>query len=129
MTRATYDSAGEADLCYLTTTGRKSGLAREIEIWFANSDDGRTHYLMSGARYESDWVKNLQKQPHAELRIATRDSKMLSVIARILEHGDEEALGRSRVVGKYVARDQLSKNDDCDDWNQSALVVALDEID
>ena len=127
MTRATRDSSGEADYCYLTTTGRKTGLPREIEIWFADSNDGRSHYLMSGGRYQSDWLKNLQAQPLATLRIATRESTAFSVVARILEHGDEEALARSLIVGKYIARDQLIENDDSDDWNQSALVVALDE--
>ena len=41
----------DLDFCYLTTVGRKSGLARTIEIWFGRERD--TVYLLSGGGDEA----------------------------------------------------------------------------
>jgi deazaflavin-dependent oxidoreductase (nitroreductase family) len=52
---------------YLTTRGRKSGLPREIEIWFTYRD-GRFYLI---AEYPtSNWLQNLQRDPQARIRIA-----------------------------------------------------------
>lgn len=51
----------DADYCYLTTTGRVSGKAHTIEIWFALHD--KTLYLLSGGRETSDWIKNSLHTP------------------------------------------------------------------
>ncbi len=57
---------------YLTTTGRTSGLPREIEIWYVEHD-GR-FYIVSERREESGWVKNLRKDPHARFSVGTREA-------------------------------------------------------
>jgi hypothetical protein len=41
-------------VCYLTTTGRRTGRPHRIEIWFIE-DDGAV-YLFSGGGEASDWV-------------------------------------------------------------------------
>jgi deazaflavin-dependent oxidoreductase (nitroreductase family) len=52
---------------YLTTRGRKSGLPREIEIWFTYRD-GRFYLI---AEYPtSNWVRNLHADPKAQIRVA-----------------------------------------------------------
>jgi deazaflavin-dependent oxidoreductase (nitroreductase family) len=52
---------------YLTTRGRKSGLPREIEIWFTYRE-GRFYLI---AEYPtSSWVQNLRADPHAKVRVA-----------------------------------------------------------
>lgn len=52
---------------YLTTRGRKTGLPREIEIWFTHRD-GRFFVI---AEYPtSNWVQNLRTDPQARVRIA-----------------------------------------------------------
>jgi len=52
---------------YLTTRGRKSGLPREIEIWFTYR--ARRFYLI--AEYPaSSWVQNLGAEPKAQVRVA-----------------------------------------------------------
>ena len=53
------DELNKEQFCYLTTTGRVSGLPREIEIWFGIS--GSTLYMLSGGREQSDWVKNIKR--------------------------------------------------------------------
>jgi len=51
----------KTEFLYLTTTGRKSGLPREIEIWFVAYDD--CYYLCSEGRERADWVQNIQCNP------------------------------------------------------------------
>jgi deazaflavin-dependent oxidoreductase (nitroreductase family) len=87
--------------CYLTTTGRKSGLPREIEIWFAAVGD--TIYLMNGGGErpagESDWVRNLRADPRARVRIA---GTVYRGQARVVEFdSDEHDRARDLLVAKY----------------------------
>ena len=46
LTSGRTDDLGALDYCYLTTVGRVSGDAHEIEIWFALNDG--ILYLLSG---------------------------------------------------------------------------------
>src|SRR4051794_17583538 len=64
---------------YLTTTGRTSGVPREIEIWFVEHE-GR-HYLVSERREESNWVKNLRQDPRVRFSVGTRDARGAEVPA------------------------------------------------
>jgi deazaflavin-dependent oxidoreductase (nitroreductase family) len=57
---------------YLTTIGRKTGLPRQIEIWFVEHQ-GR-YYMVSEAREQSKWVKNLLQAPRVHFSIGTRDA-------------------------------------------------------
>ena len=49
------------EFLYLTTTGRRTGQAREIEIWFVEHDD--LYYLCAQNRERADWVRNIQANP------------------------------------------------------------------
>jgi hypothetical protein len=49
--------ANEPQYLYLTTTGRKTGVPREIEIWFIHLDS--RYYLISEKRERSNWVQNI----------------------------------------------------------------------
>jgi len=52
---------------YLTTRGRRSGLPREIEIWFTHRE-GRFYVI---AEYPtSNWLQNLRANPKAQVRVA-----------------------------------------------------------
>src|SRR6266480_2441781 len=73
------------DFAYLTTTGRRSGRAHTVEIWFAFRD-GRV-YLLSGGGDRADWVRNLRKDPTVRVRIGTRST---SAKARVLRTGTPE---------------------------------------
>ena len=52
---------------YLTTTGRRSGQPREIEIWFT-ARAGR-YYVISEHREEASWVRNLTAEPRVHVRV------------------------------------------------------------
>ena len=108
---------GDLDFGYLTTTGRISGRAHEVEIWFAMHD--RSVYLLSGGRDRSDWVQNLIVAPDVVFRIGdvTR-----STTARVVDVGtDEDALARRLLVQKYTTRDP----DDLGEWGRTALPIAI----
>ena len=71
-------SAEEAYL-YLTTTGRRSGQPREIEIWFTRRD-GRD-YVLAEHGERARWVLNLRADPRVRWRV-----------------GDAAFTGQARVV-------------------------------
>jgi deazaflavin-dependent oxidoreductase (nitroreductase family) len=74
---------------YLTTRGRRSGLPREIEIWFTHRD-GRFYLI---AEYPaSHWLQNLQAHPEAQVRVA---SEKFTSRARIVSAETESELHRA----------------------------------
>ena len=52
---------------YLTTRGRRSGLSREIEIWFTRRDD---RFYVIAEYPTSNWVRNLQAHSEVSIRVA-----------------------------------------------------------
>jgi deazaflavin-dependent oxidoreductase (nitroreductase family) len=110
-------SLAEADYCYLTTTGRRSGEPRTIEIWFALQ--GGTLYMLSGGRDGSRWVKNLLVRPEVDVRL---DGQHFAGRARVVEDADEDALARRLLVEKYQPR----YGGDLTNWGRSALPIAID---
>ena len=70
---------------YLTTTGRVSGLPREIEIWFVIHDDD--HFIVSEKRDQAHWLKNIRKDPRVHFSIGTRANRE-AVRARTAGHAD-----------------------------------------
>ena len=55
---------------YLTTTGRKTGLPREIEIWFIVHDG--SFYVFAEGFHKARWVKNIIRNPRVRVRVADR---------------------------------------------------------
>ena len=103
--------------CYLTTTGRVSGHPHEIEIWFGANDS--TLYLLSGSA-ESDWVKNLIKNPVVTVRITKHTFKGT---ARLVTEKEEDMLARYLVAEKYQEWEQERTPSQ---WAQTALPIAID---
>mgnify|MGYP001264640407 CR=1 FL=1 len=106
------------DYCYLTTTGRRTGLPREIEIWFGG--DGGTLYLLSGGGDRAHWVRNILADPRVMVRVGEHT---FAARGRVVEPGSEEdSLARDLLVAKYRPR----YSGDLADWRRRALPVALD---
>jgi deazaflavin-dependent oxidoreductase (nitroreductase family) len=55
---------------YLTTTGRRTGLPREIEIWFV-ATEGR-FYVFAERFGRAQWVKNIGHDAHVRVRVGSR---------------------------------------------------------
>ena len=106
------------DYCYLTTTGRKSGLPREIEIWFGIN--GNSLYLLSGGGNQSQWVKNLLANPNVTVRIAKHN---FNGIARNVSEEKEETTARHMLAGKYQG---WKEGKPLSDWGRTALVVGIE---
>ncbi len=102
--------------CYLTTTGRVSGLPREIEIWFGAQ--GSTVYMLSGGREKSNWVQNIKKTPAVTMRIV---QTTFSGTGRVVTDKKEDRLARKLLLGKYA-----TAADDLAGWGRDALPIAID---
>ena len=95
----------EPDVLYLTTTGRRTGLAREIEIWFTRHDD--RYYLVAETGLRAQWVRNLRADPKVHWRVGGRT---YSGRARVVVPAREAilaALVRTRSEAKYGWGDGL----------------------
>ena len=103
---------------YLTTSGRRSGRPHTVEIWFALEDG--TIYLLSGGGERSDWVRNLQTEPRASIRVGEEER---GASARLVETSAEEQRVRRMLAAKYQGwREGLPLSG----WARTALPVALD---
>ena len=95
----------EPKLLYLTTTGRRTGLPREIEIWFTRRDT--RYYLVAETGERAQWVRNLRANPRVRWRLGARTC---AGRARVVDPGREAALAaevRARSIGKYGWGDGL----------------------
>jgi deazaflavin-dependent oxidoreductase (nitroreductase family) len=110
-------SLARQDYCYLTTKGRVSGRPHEIEIWFGANED--SIYLLSGGGNESDWVKNLIKEPIVEVRIAKQH---FTGSARIATDRNEDLMARQLLATKYY---RWREGRPLNDWARTALPVAI----
>jgi len=75
---------------YLTTTGRRSGLPREIEIWFTEHEG--SFYVIAEHRERAQWVRNIQADPRVRVRVGDR---VFDATARSLSEEDEPDLVRT----------------------------------
>lgn len=110
--------AGES-LASLTTTGRLSGKAHTIEIWFGL--DGATMYLLSGGGNKADWVKNIRKDPNIRVRVGSRSISAKARVVRADTAADTTA--RELLDGKYQG---WSTGKRLSSWARGALAVAID---
>ena len=72
---------------YLTTTGRRTGLPREIEIWFTERN-GR-FYIIAEHRERTNWVRNIAADARVQVRVGDR---RFPGSARIVDEGREAEL-------------------------------------
>jgi len=79
-----------AKYLYLTTTGRRTGRPREIEIWF--TERGGRYYLVAEHRERAQWVKNLMAEPRVAVRVGRR---AFAAQARVVDAKAEPELART----------------------------------
>jgi deazaflavin-dependent oxidoreductase (nitroreductase family) len=71
----------------LTTTGRRSGQPRTIEIWFVVYQ--QCTYLLAERGYQAHWVRNILANPHVSIQIkGTRLRGRARVLDREQDHGE-----------------------------------------
>jgi len=88
---------------YLTTRGRKSGLGRQIEIWFTFRE-GQFYVI---AEYPtSQWVQNIRDRSAVKVRVAGEE---FPAQARILPETEPDLIAKVRALSqeKYAWGDGL----------------------
>jgi hypothetical protein len=121
-TRMTEQEARERN-GYLTTTGRVTGRAHEIEIWFAAEPErgGQTLYLLAGGRERADWVRNVARNGSVSFRAGGTTYRG---VARIV--GPDEPIDRRMrevVATKYGEREESG---DLSEWARTSLPVLIE---
>ena len=108
----------DLDFCYLTTVGRKSGLARTIEIWFGRERD--TVYLLSGGGDEAHWVQNLQADNRVSVKLGRNT---YPGTGRRISDKEEDAKARRLLAAKY---EEWKPGRRLSSWARHSLPVAID---
>ena len=90
------DAVRDLPYLYLTTTGRKTGLPREIEIWFVVH--GGSFYIFAEGFHQAHWVRNIAQ--HARVRVRVGD-RSLDAAA--------EALDQARDAGEWHTVQDLAR--------------------
>ena len=80
----------------MTTIGRRSGKAHEIEIWFGVID--ATMYLISGNGPTADWYRNALANPQVSARLA---GETHTGVARDVTDADERRRAGDLMGEKY----------------------------
>jgi deazaflavin-dependent oxidoreductase (nitroreductase family) len=75
---------------YLTTTGRRTGAAREIEIWFTRH--ANRFYVIAELGERARWVQNVIAEPHVTVRVG---GERFPARARVVRADAEQALVRT----------------------------------
>ena len=91
-------TGGVADLSvlYLTTTGRHSGLPRQIEIWFVAAE-GKFYILAEHFR-RAQWVQNIERNSRVRLCIGGQER---DATARVLdETADRETWNQAQDLAR-----------------------------
>ena len=90
MPRAAARARVEPEFLYLTTTGRRTGQPRRIEIWFTRHD-GRD-YVIAETGHAAHWVRNLLANPRVRWQVGRRTRRGR---ARVLNHARDAGLRRA----------------------------------
>ena len=101
----------------ITTTGRKSGEAKRIEIWFRNFD-GRIY--ITGRPGKRSWYANLLANPDFTFHL--KEGVQADLPARATAIRDEDE--RRRVLTELVAR--AGGDQSLDDWLAGAPLVEVE---
>jgi deazaflavin-dependent oxidoreductase (nitroreductase family) len=114
----------EVDCCDLTTTGRSSGNAHKIEIWFGVIDD--TMYLISGNGPSADWYRNAVVKPRVSVRLK-RETR--NGLARDVTDPDERRRVGDLMGQKYPWEGDSSIGLTRQAWCYDVPVLAIDHWD
>jgi deazaflavin-dependent oxidoreductase (nitroreductase family) len=84
MTGARIRDVADERVLYLTTIGLRTGLPRQIEIWFVVCRE--RFYLFAETGEAAAWVKNVRHNPEIAVRIGDRQ---IAATARVLDRDSD----------------------------------------
>ena len=109
----------EGELVDITTTGRKSGEARRIEIRL-HVLDGR-FYLSGRPGNPRSWLANMAANPEMTLHLKQAIVRDVPSTAAVISDADE----RRRVFALMLEREERMSHVDVDVWAATAALVEL----
>jgi deazaflavin-dependent oxidoreductase (nitroreductase family) len=101
VTAVTFQSVADQQVLYLTTIGRRTGLPRQIEIWFVVCRE--RFYLFAETGEAAGWVKNIRRNPNVAIKVGER---RIDATAR--------ACSTARPIGDCGTRSPLSPSANMD---------------
>lgn len=106
--------------CDITTTGRKSGLPRRIEIWYFVVD-GRVY--LTGTPGPRDWLANLRVDPALTFHVKQGATADLAARGLVIDDPAE----RRRVMGAVMARNSWFRTQrfDLEAWVADSPLVEV----
>jgi deazaflavin-dependent oxidoreductase (nitroreductase family) len=110
----------DIECCDITTVGRRTGSAHEIEIWFGVVGDELC--LISGNGDTADWYRNLLAEPRVQVRV---DSIALPGIARAVADPLERRRIGDVMRAKYVWDGDASIGLTYDAWCYDVPAVSI----
>ena len=87
MAAVTAQSVADQQVLYLTTIGHRTGLPRQIEIWFVVCRE--RFYLFAEMGEAAGWVKNIRRNPNVAIRIGEHP---IDATARVLDRETDRRL-------------------------------------
>ena len=81
------EDVADKQVLYLTTIGRKTGLPREVEIWFVTC--GGRFYVFAETGETANWVRNIRQEPTVTVRIG---EGQIEAVARVLDPQTDRGL-------------------------------------
>ena len=121
MDDAIEQALGRGGIVDITTTGRKSGQSRRIEIYLHNFDGDL--YLTGRPGFPRDWIANLTADPHMILHLKKGLKADLPATAEVITNPEEKAriILRARVESWGADPDQARA--DLDHWVATSPLV------
>lgn len=86
----------------LTTTGRKTGEARRIEIWWFRVDG---HFYITGTTGRRDWLANLRAEPRATVHVGAEEFGVIAI--EVDDPGERRRVLADRQLAWYSSQEQL----------------------
>jgi len=107
----------------ITTTGRRSGKARRIELVFHNVN-GRLIISGSPSRRKRGWIHNLEADPHLTLHLKRSVRADLPATARVITDP-----GERRVIAEWIIQNAWPNMDPEAMVGYSPMIeLAIDDI-
>ena len=121
MDTAIEEALNRGGLVDITTTGRKSGQARRLEIYLHNLDGDL--YLTGRPGFPRDWVANLRANPGMTLHLKRGVQADLPATAEVVTDPEEKAriILRARVESWNADPEEARK--DLDHWVATSPLV------
>jgi deazaflavin-dependent oxidoreductase (nitroreductase family) len=111
----------EGGLVDITTTGRKSGEPRRIEIYFHHFDGD--YYVTGRPGFRRDWLANLLANPEFTLHLKRGVSADLPAVASPIDDGDERTRILYRILTESWGRSDEEAQSSLDRWVDQAPLV------